>query len=153
MIKKTWQYMLNVIPYIFSLINFCVRTLVFFYNRKKPYFLNIRNQSIFYNKLAVFRTNFSGIPSLKFYQQIQKNPRASDGYVQYNRILNLIIIFIITVAAGKILIFHLPRKKVCKQVQSLENFQRESCSAGFQAVFQYILRFFNPKLRSGWEFL
>ena len=26
MIKKTWQYMLNVIPHIFSPINFCVRT-------------------------------------------------------------------------------------------------------------------------------
>ena len=48
-IKKTWQYMLNVIPHIFSPINICVIALVFFYNRKKPYFLKVRNQSIFYN--------------------------------------------------------------------------------------------------------
>ena len=45
-----------------------------------------------------------------------KNPRASDGSVQYNKILNLLIIFIITVAAGKILIFHLQRKIVCEEV-------------------------------------
>ena len=30
MIKKTWQYMFNVILHIYSSINFCVRTLVFF---------------------------------------------------------------------------------------------------------------------------
>ena len=30
MIKKRRQYMLNVIPHIFSSINFCVRTIVFF---------------------------------------------------------------------------------------------------------------------------
>ena len=29
MVKKTWQYMLNVIPHIFSSMNFGVRTLVF----------------------------------------------------------------------------------------------------------------------------
>ena len=34
-----------------------------------------------------------------------KNPGASDGYVQHNKILNLLIIFITTVAHGKILIF------------------------------------------------
>ena len=58
--QKKWQYMLNVIPHIFSLINFCVRT-SFFYNRITQYFFNIRNQSILYNEFAVFRTNSSGI--------------------------------------------------------------------------------------------
>ena len=77
-----------------------------------------------------------------------KNPRASDSYVQHNKILNLLIIFIITVAAGKILIFHFQRPKVREEVQSFENFQRKSCSLGFQAVFKYILRFFNPKLNN-----
>ena len=33
----------------------------YFFNRRKSYFLNVRNQSIFYNQLAVFRTNLSGI--------------------------------------------------------------------------------------------
>ena len=54
--------------------------------------------------------------SLKFYQQTEKNPRDSDSYVQHSKILNLLIIFIITVAAGKILIFHLQRKQVCEAV-------------------------------------
>ena len=46
--------MLNVVPHIFSFINFCVRTLIFFFNRRKPYFSKVRNQSIFYNQLSVF---------------------------------------------------------------------------------------------------
>ena len=36
-----------------------------------------------------------------------KNHRASDGYVEYNKIRNLLIIFIITVAAGRILMLQL----------------------------------------------
>ena len=68
----------------------------FFNNWRKPYFFNVRNQSIFYNQLSVFRTNLSGIV-WKFINRLKKNPRASVGYVQHNKILNLLIIFIITI--------------------------------------------------------
>ena len=44
-----------------------------------------------------------------------KNPRALDVYVQHNKILNSLIIFIITVAAGRILMFHLQRKKYARK--------------------------------------
>ena len=37
----------------------------------------------------------------------------SDGYFQHNKILNLLIIFIITAETGRILMFQLQRKKVC----------------------------------------
>ena len=75
----------------------------------------------------MYEINWFFTMNLLFYVQIcpeqseilstnSKDPRASDSYVQYNKILNLLIIFIITVAAGKILIFHLQRKKVCEEV-------------------------------------
>ena len=151
MIKKTQQYVLNVIPHIFSPMNFCVRTLVFFIIEENCIFLMYEINrffsinSLFFVQICPEKSEILSTGS--------KNLIASDGYFQHNKILNLLIIFIITVAAFKILIFHLQRKKACEEVQSIETFQRESCSAGFQAVFKYILRFFNPKLRSGWEFL
>ena len=111
MIKKTCQYMLNVVPHIFSFINFCVRFLVFFYNWRKPYFLKVRNQSIFYNQLSVFRTNFSGIV-WNFIKRLKK-PSNFRWLFQNNKILNLLIIFIITVVAVKILMFqHTLRKNI-----------------------------------------
>ena len=39
MIKKTWQYVLNNTPLIFSPINFCVRTLVFLIIEENRIFL------------------------------------------------------------------------------------------------------------------
>ena len=48
--------------------------------------------------------------------KLSRKNEVSDGYVQHKKILNLLIIFIITVAAGKILISHLQRKKVCEEV-------------------------------------
>ena len=109
MIKKTCHYMLNVVPHTFSSINFCVRTLVFYI---------IEENRIFW-RYEINR--FFAINSLFFVQicpkmseilsRDSKNPRASDGYVQHNKILNLLIIFIITVAADRILMFQ-PEKKI-----------------------------------------
>ena len=133
MIKKTWQYMLNVIPHIFSPINFCVRTLVFFITEEHRIFWMYEINRFFTIKSLIFVQicpEWSEILSTD-----SKNPRAADGYVQHNKILNLFIIFIIRVAAVKILILHLQRKKVYEEVQSWNNFQRESCLAGFQALF------------------
>ena len=71
-----------------------------------------------------------------------KNPRASDGYVQHNRILNLLIIFIITVAAGKILIFHLQRKKERREKEMhpcQEHAIRQSCNIIFANSFSLFI--------------
>ena len=47
MIKKTWQYVLNVIPHIFAPINFCVRTLVFVIIEEKRIFLRYKVNRFF----------------------------------------------------------------------------------------------------------
>ena len=133
MIKKTCQYMLNVVPHIFSSINFCVRTLVFFIIEENRIFERYEINRFFTINYLFFVRIYP--EQSEILSTDSKNPRASDGYVQHNIILNFLIIFIITVAAGRILMFKLQRKKVCEEVQSCENFQRESCSAGFQEVF------------------
>ena len=104
MIKKTWQYKLNVIPHIFSPINFCVRTLVFFIIEENRIFVQCTKSIDFLQSIRCFSYKFVR-KSLKFFKRLK-----------HNKILNLLIIFIIRVAAGKILIFHLQRKKVCEEV-------------------------------------
>ena len=114
MIKKTCQYMLNVLPHIFSSINFCVRTLVFFIIEENPIFWRYEiNRFFTINSLFFVQIcpGWSEILSTDL-----RNSRASDGYVQHSKILNLLITFIITVAAGRILIFQLQWKNVWEGV-------------------------------------
>ena len=106
--------MLNVDPHIFSSINFCVRTLVFFIIEENRIFLRYEINrfctvnSLYFVQICPEKSEILSADS--------KNPRTSDGYVQHNKILNLSIAFIITVAAGRILMLQLQRKKVCEEV-------------------------------------
>ena len=103
------QGTLNVVPHILFSINFCMRTIVFF----------IIEENRIFRRYEINR--FFTINSLFFVQicpeqseilsTVSKNPRASNFYVQHNKILNLLIIFIITVVADRILMFQLQRKK------------------------------------------
>ena len=85
--------MLSVVPHIFSSINFCVRTLVFFKSKKTVFFegtklIEFLQSTMFFVQICPDQSEILSTDS--------KNPGASDGYVQHNKILNLLIIFIIT---------------------------------------------------------
>ena len=89
MINKTCPYMLNVVPHIFSSINFCVRTVVFFIIEENRIFCKYEINryftinSLFFVQICPEQSEILSTDS--------KNPGASDGYVQYKKILNLLI--------------------------------------------------------------
>ena len=83
MIKKTCQYILNVVPHIFSSIKFCVRTLVFFIIEETRIFWRYVINRFFYNQLSVFRTNFFGIV-WNFINRLLGHARRQYGILSLN---------------------------------------------------------------------